>query len=180
MPLSATGWAVAVGVLAVATVVGLLWRARRGRLTPVRGVLHRASSASPSAADSSLSEADGGRFAADAGPLGADAGPLGADAGPFVANGAQVTLVQFSAPHCAPCARVRAICAELAVDGIRHVEVDADADLAAVQRMHVWRVPTLFVVDASGRPVWRAVGVPDRAELASAVQRVRATAGNAA
>jgi len=98
----------------------------------------------------------------------------------YTAAGADVTLLQFSAAYCAPCNRVRVNCAELAVDGVRHVELDVQSHPTAVRDLGVWQVPTLFVVDAVGRPVWRAVGMPDRAELLKAIQGVRSARGRAA
>jgi hypothetical protein len=70
---------------------------------------------------------------------------------------------------------VRAKCVELAVNGVRHVELDVQSHPTAVRDLGVWRVPTLFVVDSMGRPVWRAVGMPDRTELVKAIQGVRSS-----
>jgi thiol-disulfide isomerase/thioredoxin len=90
--------------------------------------------------------------------------------------GAAVTLLQFTSSQCAPCRRVRAVCADVAagLDGVEHVEVDVDEHLDAVRALNVWRLPTLLVVDRGGRVVRRTVGVPARTELAAAVTDIMA------
>jgi hypothetical protein len=131
---------VVLAVLAAATVAGLVYRARYGRLRDV--------------------------------PAGGDL-PPGLVPGP--AEG--VVLLHFSSATCAPCRQVRAVCADLVehLDGVRHVEVDADAHLDAVRQLDIWRLPTLLVVDRRGRVARRTVGVPDRAELRQTVTEVLAS-----
>jgi thiol-disulfide isomerase/thioredoxin len=89
-----------------------------------------------------------------------------------------VTLVQFSAPVCAPCRATRRVLervrAELA--GVHLVEVDAEEHLAAARALNVWRTPTVLVVDPAGRVVSRAVGVPARADLGAALAPLLAEA----
>jgi hypothetical protein len=53
--------------------------------------------------------------------------------------------------------------------GVRHVEVDAESHLDAVRALNIWRTPTLFVLDARGRIVQRATGVPTKPQLIAAV-----------
>jgi thiol-disulfide isomerase/thioredoxin len=134
------GAVVALAALAVATVAGLVWRARSGRVT--------------------------GRARAEA----AQRLPAG-----LVEDG-QVTLLHFSSATCAPCRRVRAVCADLAeeLQGVRHVELDAEAHLDAIRALNVWRLPTLFVVDRRGTVTSRTVGVPERSALEAAVTEVLA------
>jgi hypothetical protein len=95
--------------------------------------------------------------------------PLLAELG--VEAGTPATLLQFSSAFCAPCRAPRVSCARLAdgLDGVRHVEVDAESRLDAVRAFGVWRTPTVFVVDAAGRIVARVTGQPTRAQLAGAV-----------
>lgn len=80
---------------------------------------------------------------------------------------AAATLLQFSSAFCAPCRAVRRISAEVAamVPQVQHVEVDAESHLDAVRALDVWRTPTLLVLDADGRVVKRATGVPSKAQL---------------
>ncbi|WP_432844204.1 TlpA family protein disulfide reductase [Dactylosporangium sp. CA-092794] len=133
-------YVVVLAVLAVATVAGLLYRARYGRLRAAGGDL-----------------------------------PPGLL--PPAAAGGSVVLLHFSSATCAPCRQVRAVCADLAgdLDGVRHVEVDADEHLDAVRRLDIWRLPTLLVVDRRGRVARRTVGVPDRVTLRQTVSEVLAS-----
>jgi thiol-disulfide isomerase/thioredoxin len=92
-------------------------------------------------------------------------------AGLGVETGTPVTLLQFSSRFCAPCRATHALCATIAaeVEGVRHLEIDAESHLDAVRALHVRRTPTLFVLDGAGRVVRRATGVPARAQLRAAV-----------
>jgi thiol-disulfide isomerase/thioredoxin len=128
---------VAVNVLLIATMLGLVWRSRQGRLRHVRG---RA------------------------------AGSSGISTGGSARVGA-ITLLQFSAPACGPCRRLRAMCADVAAANplVQHVDVDVATDLGLARAHGVRRTPTLIVLDPSGTPVWQAVGVPRRHDLDAAV-----------
>jgi thiol-disulfide isomerase/thioredoxin len=89
-----------------------------------------------------------------------------------VDGGAEVTLLQFSSAFCAPCRATRALCAAVAaeVEGVRHIEVDAEERLDEVRALKIMRTPTLLVVDAAGRVVRRAAGQPpSRAHLLAAI-----------
>lgn len=134
---------VVLAVLAAATVAGLAYRARYGRL-----------------------RASGGDLPPGLLPPAGDGRP-----------GGGVVLLHFSSATCAPCRQVRAVCADLAgdLDGVRHVEVDADEHLEAVRHLDIWRLPTLLVVDRRGRVARRTVGVPDRAALRQTVTEVLAS-----
>jgi hypothetical protein len=78
-----------------------------------------------------------------------------------------VSLLLFTTPTCTSCARVREICATVDAP---YREVDASVDLERARAFDVWRAPTLFVLDGAGTPVWRATGVPKRADLEAAVR----------
>jgi len=88
-----------------------------------------------------------------------------------VEEGTPATLLQFSSAFCAPCRAVRRVCADVAraVDGVRHVEVDAESHLDAVRELGIWRTPTVLIVDRSGRVVQRASGVPAKGQVIAAV-----------
>ncbi|WP_051951801.1 thioredoxin family protein [Actinacidiphila yeochonensis] len=85
--------------------------------------------------------------------------------------GERATLVQFSTAFCAPCRATRRVLREVAamVDGVRHVEVDAEARLELVRRLEVRRTPTVLVLDAGGAVVRRAAGQPRRADVIAAL-----------
>jgi len=61
------------------------------------------------------------------------------------------------------------------VDGVRHVEIDAESHLDLVRRVGITRTPTTFVLDRSGQVVQRSTGVPRLAEVKGAVHRVATT-----
>ncbi|MEV6491323.1 thioredoxin family protein [Actinoplanes sp. NPDC051633] len=140
------GLLVAAVVLLAGTTIGLWRRRTEGRLRP----------AAPAVV---TPEEPAGRI--DAELLAA----LGAD------QPAEVTLLQFSSAFCAPCRAVRRISAEVAamVPGVRHVEVDAESHLDAVRTLNIWRTPTLLVLDAEGREIKRATGVPGKPQLIAAI-----------
>ncbi|MFI9202683.1 TlpA family protein disulfide reductase [Streptomyces sp. NPDC053048] len=85
--------------------------------------------------------------------------------------GRRATLVQFSSAFCQPCRATRRVLAEVAamVDGVVHVEVDAEAHLELVRALGVSATPTTLVLDAAGRVVRRAAGQPRRADVIAAL-----------
>ncbi|MEV7776625.1 thioredoxin family protein [Kitasatospora sp. NPDC086791] len=85
--------------------------------------------------------------------------------------GARATLVQFSTVFCQPCRATRRVLLEVAgmVEGVAHVEVDAEARLELVRRLEIRRTPTVLVLDAEGRVVRRATGQPRRADVIAAL-----------
>ncbi|MER5356577.1 thioredoxin family protein [Kitasatospora sp. NPDC002551] len=87
------------------------------------------------------------------------------------ALGERATLVQFSTAFCQPCRATRRVLAEVAgmVDGVAHVELDAEERLELVRRLEVLRTPTVLVLDAGGRVVRRAAGQPRRADVIAAL-----------
>lgn len=88
--------------------------------------------------------------------------------------GNRATLVQFSTAFCAPCRGTRRILREVAamVDGVSHVDVDAETHLDLVRRLDVRRTPTVLVLDARGRVVKRASGQPRKADVLVALGSV--------
>jgi thiol-disulfide isomerase/thioredoxin len=85
--------------------------------------------------------------------------------------GQRATLVQFSTAFCAPCRSTRRILAEVAgmVDGVAHVEIDAESHLDLVRRLDIRRTPTVLVVGPDGRIAKRASGQPRKADVIAAV-----------
>jgi thiol-disulfide isomerase/thioredoxin len=85
--------------------------------------------------------------------------------------GERATLVQFSTAFCQPCRPTRRLLAEVAgmVEGVRHVDVDAESHLDLVRRLQVVRTPTVLVLDGGGHVVRRATGVPRRADVIAAL-----------
>ena len=148
-----TGLVVRVAVLAAASAFGMIWKARNGRLR---------SGAAP-AADRAASEPAGGRAPG--------AGPVLTEAELGHPLGGRATLVQFSTAFCAPCRATRVILADVAglVDGVAHVEIDAESRLDLVRRLGIRRTPTVLVLGADGRIARRASGQPRKADVLAAL-----------
>jgi thiol-disulfide isomerase/thioredoxin len=137
-----TGVIVLLAVLLAVSALGMVWRARNGRLRPAGT---RAADGGPAPAGSeALTEAELGR-------------PLGGRA----------TLVQFSSAFCAPCRATRVILDDVAgrVDGVAHVEIDAESRLDLVRRLDIRRTPTVLVLGPDGRIARRASGQPRKADV---------------
>lgn len=90
------------------------------------------------------------------------------------ALGERATLVQFSSAFCAPCRATRVTLTEVAsrVDGVAHVEVDAESHLDLVRRLNILRTPTTLVLDPEGRVRTRAAGAPKRVDVYAALDQV--------
>ncbi|MEW2358891.1 thioredoxin family protein [Spirillospora sp. NPDC029432] len=94
-----------------------------------------------------------------------DSGDLGAGLGE------RATLVQFSTAFCAPCRATRRVLGEVAamIDGVAHVEIDAEARLDLVRVLDVVSTPTVLVLDAAGTVVRKAAGQPRKADVIAAL-----------
>ena len=88
--------------------------------------------------------------------------------------GERATLLQFSSAFCAPCRATRRVLGEVTglVDGVTHVEIDAEEHLEATRTLGILRTPTTIVLDAAGTEVTRATGAPTRDQVLSALARV--------
>lgn len=135
-----TGVYVAAAALVLAVALGLVWQSRNG-----------------------VMRAHPEREGADVERLGV--AELGAELGPAA------TLVQFSSAFCAPCRATRRVLTEVAdmVDGVTHVEIDAESHLDLVRRLNVLRTPTVLVLDANGAIVRRGSGLPRKADIVAAL-----------
>lgn len=87
------------------------------------------------------------------------------------ALGERATLVQFSSAFCAPCRATRVVLNQVAdaVDGVTAIDIDAEAHLDLVRELNILRTPTVLVLDASGRVIRRASGVPRRDQVLAAL-----------
>ncbi|MFD9304326.1 TlpA family protein disulfide reductase [Streptomyces sp. NPDC060048] len=85
--------------------------------------------------------------------------------------GERATLLQFSSAFCQPCRATRRILAEVAamVDGVAHIEIDAEKNLDLVRALGIEKTPTVLVLDAAGRIVRRAAGMPRKADVIAAL-----------
>jgi thiol-disulfide isomerase/thioredoxin len=142
-----------VAMLAVLTPLGAAWRRRQGKLR-VAGT--------------------GGPVPDAAGP----AGPGGPAAGDVLTAadlrhdlGERATLVQFSSAFCAPCRATRQVLGEVAgmVDGVHHVEIDAESRLDLVRRLNIFATPTVLVLGPDGTIARKASGQPRKADVIAAI-----------
>ncbi|MFC4502781.1 MULTISPECIES: TlpA family protein disulfide reductase [Streptomyces] len=85
--------------------------------------------------------------------------------------GERATLVQFSSAFCAPCRATRRVLGEVAgmVPGVAHIEIDAEDRLDLVRELDILKTPTVLVLDAAGRVVRRATGLPRKADVIAAL-----------
>lgn len=147
---------VALAVLVAASAFGMSWKARNGRMRSV-----------PAASADGAAPGPGGPLPGGAVVTEAELGrPLGE----------QATLVQFSTAFCAPCRATRVILADVAglVDGVTHVEIDAESRLDLVRRLDIRRTPTVLVLGPDGQVVRRASGQPRKADVIAALGQVAA------
>lgn len=164
------GLVVSIVALAGATVFGLYWRVRNGRVV---------ASADSQASASDHVRADG--QGSDGFPDGIEPVTVGqpdralltsADIGWSL--GDRATLLQFSSAFCAPCRATSLTLAEVAatVQGVAHVEIDAGSRLDLVRRLGVRRTPTTFVLGPDGHVTHRASGQPRKADVMAALGAV--------
>jgi thiol-disulfide isomerase/thioredoxin len=85
--------------------------------------------------------------------------------------GERATLVQFSSAFCQPCRATRRVLADVAemVDGVSHVDVDAEERLDLVRALGIVSTPTVLVLDEDGRIISRAAGTPRRSDVIAAL-----------
>ncbi|MFJ4220808.1 TlpA family protein disulfide reductase [Curtobacterium luteum] len=146
-----TAVAVLVGVLAVATVLGLVLRSRTGRARTVHS-------------DAAKSVAGADR----------DASATAHGIAPAEAFGTRATLVQFSTPTCARCPGTRRQLDALAAqhDGVERVEIDVAERAEIATRYNVLQTPTVLLIDADLDVRTRFGGPPRPAELSAALATV--------
>jgi len=89
--------------------------------------------------------------------------------------GSRATLVQFSSAFCTPCRATRVLLENIVVqmEDVKHVEVDAEANLELVRELNILSTPTTLILDSKGREVGRAVGAPKREQVIHALAALR-------
>jgi thiol-disulfide isomerase/thioredoxin len=160
----ATGLIVLVIVLALASAFGV-WRKRtdgRVRLRPVAA--DGESTPIPGIEQRDTPETRSQDPARDEQPV-LTADRLGRDLGE------RATLVQFSSAFCQPCRAAKVLLADVAakVDGVEHIEIDAESHLDLVREIGILRTPTTLVLDRAGRITARASGVPRKDQVLAAL-----------
>lgn len=131
--------AILVGLIALAGVLGAVWRLRTGRAKAI-----------------------------DRGEI-VDLARLGAvkDGKPVTAFGKRVTFVQFSSETCSTCKQTARLFRELeaTADDVLHIEVDITNRLDLAKKFHILQTPTTLVLDHSGRITSRIGGAPKQATI---------------
>jgi len=138
-----TGAWVLLATLAVATVAGLLLRARNGKIRAAKpAAATRAASTLPT--------------------------PVAEALDPDSA----VTLVQISTTFCTPCRHTRAILSALAekTDGLHHADLDVTNRPEVAQALSILTTPTTLALDKDGKELLRISGVPKAPELLTALR----------
>lgn len=181
-------------VLAIATVLGLWWRSRNGRFTPVeRSVLDRAARLDPAGvpASSGASPSVASSPRTSSSHAGSPTTPgLSTTSGPAIAGhadavvtpdrlgaplGSTATFLQLSSEVCTPCRRTHAVLSTLAGerDGVVHVDLDVAEHLDLVRQFDVLRTPTVLLLDPAGVVVGRMSGATSRAQAIGALEHLR-------
>jgi thiol-disulfide isomerase/thioredoxin len=134
-------WAVSLvivlGLVALATLLGVLWRARTGRVRTVTAASDNAEIVRPG------------------------------DVGVSTPFGSGATLLQFSTEFCAPCRSTNVLLTELAKNRpeVAHVEIDLTNRPDLARRFNVMQTPTTLILDGSGVVRARIGGAPRSHDL---------------
>ena len=138
MPLDAKLLAV-IGLLLLATIGGLIWKATTGRAKLIK---------------------DG---------LQIDLANLGAvkDGKPVTAFGEHTTFLQFSSETCATCKQTAKLFEELekTSHGVLHIEVDLTHRLDLAEKFGILQTPTTLVLDSKGIVKSRIGGAPKQSTI---------------
>ena len=71
--------------------------------------------------------------------------------------GTRVTLLQFSSAFCTPCRATRVLLTDITsqLDGVKHIDIDAEDNLELVRRLDIRTTPTTLLLDKYGIEVGR-------------------------
>ncbi len=88
--------------------------------------------------------------------------------------GESATVLQFSSAFCSPCRQTRSTLSSVIAHypKIKHVEVDAESNLALVRRLDIRQTPTTLFLNSAGKEIARAVGAPKRDQVINALERI--------
>jgi thiol-disulfide isomerase/thioredoxin len=89
--------------------------------------------------------------------------------------GRRVTLLQFSSAFCTPCRATRVLLADISsgLDGVKHIDIDAEDNLELVRRLDIRTTPTTLLLNEYGIEVGRAVGAPKRGEVLASLAAIK-------
>jgi thiol-disulfide isomerase/thioredoxin len=159
-----TGIWLLLAVLVLATAFGWWRRRTDGRMRDV----------APGAAGAPVPLPDGSRRSTSTPPRPPSTPASGSAPPTSVSRWEQATLVQFSTAFCQPCRATRTVLRTVAgqVDGVVHVEIDAESHLDLVRRLDIMRTPTVLVLDRDGVIRKRASGQPRHVDVVAALGEV--------
>lgn len=162
-------------LVVVGTVIGLLHRHRSGKVRQFAPRTITAPTTAPTAATATAAATDGrsGSGSVTTTATATEAAPAG-EAADLAADGARLTVVQFSTPMCSRCPGTARLANSLADDrpGVRHVEIDLVNNPEMATRFRVSTTPTLLLVDETGDIRARTNGAPTRADLAQSLDTI--------
>jgi thiol-disulfide isomerase/thioredoxin len=89
--------------------------------------------------------------------------------------GSRATFVQFSSAFCTPCRATRTLLTDITsgLSDVRHIEIDAEANLDLVRKLDIRSTPTTLVLDKNGQEIGRAIGAPKRAEIVNTLAAIK-------
>jgi len=145
---------VSLSLVAAATVIGLAWRARTGRVRATDTTDAVAGSRDDTELAELLAFADDSAEAADPSD---GRGPADADRPAPI-----VTLLQFSTDHCTSCGPTRRALQRLAADrpGVVHAEINLERHPQLASRLGIMQTPTTLIFDRAGTRRGRIGGAP--------------------
>jgi len=93
---------------------------------------------------------------------------------PVTEYGKKATLVQFSTQYCGQCPGVKRTLSQLAyrTGGLAFAEVDITERLDVAAHFSISQTPTVFLLDHSGRVVYRVGGIPKMNQLTDELQKL--------
>ena len=56
---------------------------------------------------------------------------------------------------------------------VKHIEIDAEANLDLVRKLDIRSTPTTLVLDKRGNEIGRAIGAPKRAEIVNTLAAIK-------
>ena len=93
---------------------------------------------------------------------------------PVTGLGKLATLVQFTTEYCGQCPGVRRTLSQLAFrhGGLEFCEVDITDRLDVAAHFNISQTPTVFLLDGSGKLVYRVGGIPKLNLLAEELEKL--------
>ena len=93
---------------------------------------------------------------------------------PITEYGKKATLVQFSTEYCGQCPGVKRTLSQLAYrsGGLAFAEVDITERLDLAAHFSISQTPTVFLLDDSGRVIYRVGGIPKMNLLTEQLQKL--------